>query len=168
MTTRPTIHAIMAMDDTDVGAGDASLSDADLAKVMGAASGLPAPVAQVMLSASDALGKSIGLKSSAAVTRNFAMPYTPAVRGLLLALRATGHGITAAFDTPHGAYVEAGLPRDFLSLGGTVQFDIAEDADRSVTMSGQSEISGQKFDWGKGKRALNEALDKADQFARRL
>jgi hypothetical protein len=156
------------MDFTDIGAGEAGMSDGDLAKVMGAVSGLPAPVAQGVLSLGDAMGKALGLKSNFVVIHTCATPYTTAVRGLLLALRATKHGINAAFDSPKGAYVEAQLPRDFFSLGGTVQFDISETANDTASISAKSEIQGQKFDWGKGKRALNEVFAKADQFARRL
>jgi hypothetical protein len=165
---RPKIRDILAMDGAEDIAGESGVSEEALVKIMGSVTGLPTPVAQMMLSAGDALGKSLGLKSNAAITRNYAGSYTAVLRGLLLSLHATKHTVAAAFDTPQGAYIEAQLPRDFFSLGETVQFDIAEDAAGAVTIAGQSEIKGQKFDWGKGKRALNEVLDKAEDFARRL
>ena len=168
MTERPKIRDILAMDGMEGGDGESGMSEEVLAKIMGSVTGLPAPIAQMTLSVGDALGKSLGLKSNAAVTRSYSGSYTAVVRGLLLSLHATKHTLAAAFDTPQGAYVEAQLSRDFFSLGGTVQFDIAEDSAGAVTIAGQSEIKGQKFDWGKGKRALEEVLDKAEDFARRL
>lgn len=155
----------------DVNVSDESgggTSEKDIAEALGAAYGLPASVAQALLSAGDALGRSLGLESHSQIERRYSLPYVPVVRGLLLGLRALSYEVAAIFDRPRGAFVEARLPTDFFSMGGIIQFDVIDQPDGTVTIAGQSEIKGQKFDWGKGKRALNDAFDKTDQFARLL
>jgi hypothetical protein len=165
---RPKIRDILATEGKEDVTDEGGVSEESLAKIMGSVMGLPAPIAQMLMSVGDAMGKSFGYKSTSIVTRTYTVSYTAALRGLVLALHATNHSVAVAFDTPRGAFVEAQLPTDFFSMGGTVKFDIIDYETGAVTIASQSEIKGQKFDWGKGKRALNEVLDKTGEFAGRL
>jgi hypothetical protein len=168
LSQRPTIRDIIAMDWGDPTSNNDGISEGELAKMMGSVAGMGAVFGRITLAFGDAVGRSMGLKSSTRIERSCHVPYVAAVRSLLLALRAMRHGLAAAVDTPRGSFVEARLPTDMFSVGGTVQFEIVEGEDGSVTLSAQSDIKGQKYDWGKGKRTLNEVLDKAEDFARRL
>lgn len=166
--SRPRIHDILTADELKGLARDAGMSESDLAKAMAPIAGLPSGVMQVAIQAGDAFGRSFGFKSVKTAELALAASYPAAVRGLVFALSGLGYAVTTAFDTPGGAYFEAQLPRDFFSMGGTLQFDLADRGANNVQIAGTSEIRGQKFDWGKGKRALGDVLAKTETFARRL
>jgi hypothetical protein len=124
LSERPTIRDIIAMDWGDPNSNNDGISEGELAKMMGSVAGMGAVFGRITLAFGDALGKSMGLKSSTRIERSYHMPYVTIVRSLLLALRAMRHGLAAAVDTPSGAFVEARLPTDMFSVGGTVQFKI--------------------------------------------
>jgi hypothetical protein len=165
---RPKLKDILASDDLKATAGDAGMSEQDIAKVLGPLSGLPDGLFHMTLKVGEALGQSLGLRSRKTHEQSFAQPYAAVVRALVLTLLGLRYGVTTLFDTPNGAYIEAKLPKDIFSLGGTLQFDIVEQAERQIQVIGASEIKGQMFDWGKGNRALKDVLAKTEQFARRL
>lgn len=165
---RPKLKDILASDELKGLGADAGMSEADIAKVLGPLGGLSSGVFQMTMKAGEAIGQSLGLKSSKQQEQTFALPYTTVVRALVLALASLRYGIATLFDTPKGAYIEAQMPKDFFSLGGAMQFDVIEEREGSIRVVAVTEIKGQMFDWGKGKRALRDVLGKTEQFARRL
>ena len=150
-------------------AREGGLSEEAIAKVMGPLlGGISGSAAQIAMVAGESLYVSMGLKTSKTAELSLAASYGAAVRGLVFALTSLGHDIITAFDTPAGAYFEAELPRDFLSRPGTLQFDVTEQGPNAVLIAAASEVKGQVYDWGKGKRALAAVLEKTEAFARRL
>ena len=114
------------------------------------------------------LGKSLGLSSKKEVSRRFRDPYEIVLKAMVMAMTAGDTGLTAATDTRRGAILMGGMPSDILSLGGRVEFDVMDLGEDGAEVIGASEIKGQMFAWGKGKRALNGVLDEAERLARRL
>jgi hypothetical protein len=165
---RPRIHEILTPDELKGLASDAGMSTDQIAKLLGPLSGLPSGAFQVSIEAGNAIGRSLGFKSSKSAETLLACDYPCAVRALVFALTGQKYALTTAFDTPHGAYFEAQLPNDLFALGGTLQLDLAEAGPGQIRLSGTSEIRGQMFDWGKGKRALADVFAKTQAFAARL
>jgi hypothetical protein len=165
---RPGVREILTAEELKGLAADAGMSEADLAKALAPISGLPGAVVQIGMEAGGALGRSFGFKSRKTAELSLACSYTAAVRGLVFALSSLRYGLTAMFDTPRGAYVEARLPGDIFSTGGALQFDVEELGPGRIKMAAASEIKGQVFDWGKGKRALADTFEKTQMFAARL
>jgi len=148
----------------DVAGGEvqgSGMSDTEYA-ALGALAGIPAPFVGVGLSAAEALANRFNIEAKNTAERTFAAPYGPAAKAFVLALHAQKFRMTVAFDTAHGACVEAELPRD-ISRGGTLSFSIT-DAGTTTTIAGTSEIKGQMVDWGKGNRALSELFATTERY----
>jgi hypothetical protein len=116
----------------------------------------------------EALGKALKFKSKKTVERTFDYEYAKVARALAISLGSLNPQFGVVFDTPTGAVIETRLPKDFFSLGGTVMLQLVEEDPSRVKIIGTSEIKGQLFDWGKGKRALNDIFDKTEQFLQML
>ena len=160
-SSRPSIKAVLA----EVACGaipGSSMSDAEYAQ-LGELGGIPAPLVGVVLGASEALGRRLNFASKNTLERTFAAPYEAVLKAFVLALQAQKLRMTVAFDTAHGACVEADLPNDMFSRGGTLSFSIG-DGTTTTTISGTSEIRGQRFDWGKGNRALGDLFAKTEHY----
>jgi len=115
-----------------------------------------------------ALGESLGLSSNKDVTRNFREPYPTVLRALVVVMAGGSTGLSLAVDTRRGAYLKGTLPSDMLSGAGEVEFALRDLGEAGVEIVGRSEIKGQMFAWGKGRRALNAVLDEAAQLVRRF
>jgi hypothetical protein len=165
---RPPIRTILTGEEMKGLATDAGLSMSDLASQLAPISGLPGGVLHVAMEAGGALGRSFGFTARKKAETRLAASYPTAVRALVFALHSIGRELTAAFDTPAGAYFEAKLPGDIFSPGGSLQFDVIEERPGAVRIAGASEIKGQMYDWGKGKRALADVFEKTEAFAKRL
>ncbi|MDQ2858662.1 MAG: hypothetical protein M3R53_08445 [Candidatus Eremiobacteraeota bacterium] len=160
-STRPSIKAVLA----EVARGEvpgSGMTEAEYS-ALGALAGIPAPLVGVVMSASEALERRLNFASKKSLERTFAAPYEAVLKAFVLALQAQKLRMTVAFDTAHGACVEADLPNDMFSRGGTLSFSIADGA-ASTTISGTSEISGQRFDWGKGNRTLGDLFAKTERY----
>jgi hypothetical protein len=166
--TRPAIREILSADELKGLAGDAGMSTDQIARLLGPLSGMGSGAFQVSIEAGNAIGRSLGFKSSKTAETMLSATYPVAVRALVFALTGQKYALTTAFDTPHGAYFEAQLPNDLFALGGTLQLDLTEIAPDRMRLTGTSEVRGQMFDWGKGKRALNDVFAKTQAFAGRL
>jgi hypothetical protein len=165
---RPGVREILTAEELHGMAAEAGMSEEQLAKALAPISGLPSGVLQIGFEAGGALGRSFGFKSRKTAELSLACSYTAAVRGLVFGLSSLRYGLTAMFDTPRGAYFEARLPGDLFSPGGSLQFDVEEVGPDRIRVVAASEIKGQMYDWGKGKRALADALEKTQMFAARL
>lgn len=114
------------------------------------------------------LGKSMGLSSKKEVTRHFCDPYDIVLKAMVMAMTTGDTGLTAATDTRRGAILMGNMPKDILSLGGKVEFEVIDLGENGTEVIGASEIKGQMFAWGKSKRMLNAVLNEAERMARRL
>lgn len=117
---------------------------------------------------SKALGESFGLKSERTEECTFNQNYELVLLALIVALKQSGNEITAIMDVPQGAIADSKLPGDLWSYPGSLRFDIIDEAPTRVRVVGHSEIKGQMFDMGKGKRALKAVFSAAEEYARRL
>jgi len=165
---RSSVQEILAADISTVARNRQGMSEKELAELMSPLSGLPSSVLHLTFKTGEAIGKTLGVKCTKKVERVFLCPYESVVRAMILSLGSFEHQIAAVFDTPRGCVIEAKLPVDIFSLGGSLFFEIVEERDSHVQIAGSSEISGQMFDWGKGKRALQGILDKAQQYSNLL
>lgn len=167
---RPKIHEILTPDELKGMAASSGLSLNAIAKVLAPIGGMSAGLFTVGLAAGEVLTTSMGARTGKTVELTLACSYPSAVRALVFALSAMRYQITSAFDTAAGAYVEAAMPGDFFSTGGTLKLDLfdADGPGKPVRLIGATEIKGQMFDWGKSKRALAELSGKVEEFARRM
>jgi len=166
--TRPAIATILAGDTLNLPPEDVAAKEQGLAKLMGALNGTPSSLNLLSLKATEALGQSLGWKTRKSAERTLPFAYAIVVRALALVLYDLRYGLTTCFDTPRGGYIESKLPIDWISLGGSLQFDIVDLDMQGTKIVGNSEIKGQSFDFGKSKRALSDIFDKTAQFAQRL
>lgn len=117
---------------------------------------------------SKALGDSFGLKSEKTEERTFHQNYEVVLLALIIALKQSGNEITAIMDVPQGAIADSRMPGDLWSYPGTLRFDIIDEAPTRVRVVGHSEVKGQMFDMGKGKRALNAVFSTAESYVKRF
>ncbi len=114
-----------------------------------------------------AMGEAFGAKSTKTEECTFNQNYELVVLSLITALEQSGNEVTAILDVPQGAIADTKLPADLWSFGGNLRFDIIDEAPMRVRVVGHSEIKGQVFDWGKGKRALRAVFSNVETYVRR-
>ncbi|MGH2514249.1 MAG: hypothetical protein ACRDHP_01200 [Ktedonobacterales bacterium] len=163
---RPSIREILAGQNIQ-GAGG-GMSEHEIANLLAPFTALSGDMFYASMKAGQALGNRLGIKTGKQLSRGFPVPYPTTVLALVLALRRLDKEITAIFDTPRGSSVEAKLPTDLFSMGGTMSFEIIDAGPPQTIIQGSAEIKGQIFDWGKTARALNEVFDTATDYARRM
>ncbi|MDL1970304.1 MAG: hypothetical protein LWW94_04895 [Candidatus Desulfofervidaceae bacterium] len=144
------------------------MSERDVANLLGPIVGLPGEVFYAVMKVGETLGKALNLKSSKRIERIFPYSYTYVVLFLVLFLRASQNKIVGLYDTPRGAIVEAKLPVDIFSLGGSLLFERVDEGPTRMLVIGVSQVKGQMFDWGKGKRAIKQIFDNTEQHLRRM
>lgn len=164
---RPSIQEIIAGQHLADSSGR-SISERDLANLMAPLAGLSGGAEYIAMKAGQSLGNALGMKVSKQEERTYPTPYAPTVLALVLALRRADRQFTALYDTAHGSAVEARLPTDLFSFGGTLTCEILESGPSQTVVRAASEIKGQKFDWGKGSRALRDVLDATADYLRRM
>jgi hypothetical protein len=139
------------------------MSEQEVAQLLAPIPGLR-ELFELSMKVGKAVGTAVGIQSGKTVEKVFSYPYPSIVRATALALGSLGQEITALVDTPRGSTIEARLPIDIFSLGGSLLLEIVEEGVLEVRLIGASEIKGQMFDWGKGKRALREVFDKIERY----
>ncbi len=167
-TTRPSVREIFSREGLEGEGAKPGATDEDIAKSLAPITGMPAEMFNLAMKAGEALGKSLHIKSKKQVEKSYTYAYADVVRAVALVLASLNRDLAAIFDTKRGSVIEARLPKDIFSLGGTLRFEIIDNGPSQVRIIGSSEISGQMFDWGKGKRALNEVFDKVEQYLRMM
>ncbi len=60
------------------------------------------------------------------------------------------------------------MSTDIWSYGGMLTIEFSDESPSRIVVSGESEIRGQMFDWGKGKRALEEIFSETGRYLQRL
>lgn len=163
---RPSIRDILAGQNIQGGTG--GMTDREVADLLAPFSSLSGDAFYASMKAGQALGTRLGIKSNKHVERGFPVSYPTTVLALVLALRRLNREITALFDTSRGGVIEARMPTDMFSLGGSLSFEIIDAGPPQTLVQGVAEIKGQIFDWGKSVRALNETFDTATEYARRM
>ena len=148
----------------------AGMSEKDLANLLAPLTQLSGNSFFLSMKAGEALGKAMGMKSSKQLQKIFPGPYqyATAVLACILAIRHMGREIISLFDTPRGSVIEIKLPVDVISFAGTLTIEIIDESPSRIVLNGTTEIQGQKFDWGKGKRALEQVFESTEQYLRRL
>lgn len=163
---RPTIREMLA--GQPLRPSTSGMTERDVAELLSAVGPLSSSLFLGSMRAGRALGSALGIQSAKRASRAFTAPYASVVLALALALRQQGREMTALYDTPRGATIEATLPNDAFSLGGQLAFEVVDGGAAGATIEGASVINGQSFDWGKGKRALTAVLDSTQQYLQRL
>jgi hypothetical protein len=159
---RASVRDILAVDDLKANIGQ-GMSEKDIANLLAPLIDLPGGLFLVSMKAGYALAKELNIKNNQRVEKIFPYSYPYVVRAVVLALGSLKREIITLIDTPKGSAIEAQLPNDIWSLGGSILFEIVDENSSQVRVIGASEIQ-QKFDWGKGKRSLNEVFNKVEQY----
>lgn len=116
-----------------------------------------------VMSVSDSLWKSVGIKNQTRITQKFATDYEKGVVALIDAIINHDNLIATLLDTAGGCFMRATLPVDVLSLGGTLAFQVIEASENEIEVIAASEVRGQLFDFGKGKRAIEQIFSRTSE-----
>jgi hypothetical protein len=163
---RPKVRDILSGDSEGVSASG-GMSEKQVAELLAPIGGLSGNLFHAAMKVGEATGKALDIASRKRVDQVFSEPYPYVVRSLGLALASLRYEPTLLFDTPAGSVIETRMPADIFSLGGLLQFEILDEREH-VRVLGISEVQGQAFDWGKGKRNLREVIRKTGDYLRMI
>jgi hypothetical protein len=164
---RPSIHAILTGQDLKDGP-HATMSEREVANLLASMAGVPSSMLYVGMKAGFSLGSAFGLKSRKRRERRFFAPYVPTVLAVVLAVHHESLRLTALSDTARGSAVEAELPTDMYSLGGSFTCEILDEGPEHTLLRAATQIKGQLFDWGKGQRTLDDVAESTADFLRHM
>jgi hypothetical protein len=137
-------------------------AESQVAAMAAAISGVPSGTFLASEQLTDALAKRFPkLAAKAAVEHDLDAPYETAGRALILALRACGLTIGAAFDTESGAVLEVKRPMTLLAPSFTLTIAIA---DRGETTHLTAQVQHAGIDWGQNAKLLAQLFDTADGY----
>lgn len=148
----------------------AGMSEKELADLLAPLAKLSSGNYYLAMKAGEALGRAMGIKSTKQLQRRFPphYQYTSVVLACILALRHLQNEIVSMYDTPRGSVVELKMAADIWSVGGMLTIEFIDESPSGIVINGESEIRGQMFDWGKGKRSIEEIFNETGQYLRRL
>lgn len=162
---RPKVRDILSGDLHDVVASG-GMTEKEVAELLAPiAGGLSGNLFHVAMKIGEATGKALDIASRRTIDQVFPAPYPHVVRALGLALASLQYQPTLLLDTQTGSIIETKMPADIFSLGGSLQFEIVDEGGQARVL-GTSEVKGQSFDWGKGKRNLREIMRKTEDYLR--
>lgn len=159
----------------DIISGQASIhvsgmSERELADLLAPISGVSGGTFYGSMKVAQTLGTAMGIKNTKKIEKSYPHPYQYAtiVLGYFFAMRRMELEIIALYDTPHGSVMEAKMPTDIFSPGGSLSFETRDESPSRIVVIGESEVKGQMYDWGKGMRTLRNVCDSAEQYIRRM
>jgi hypothetical protein len=164
---RPSIYTIMTGQDLEAGP-HATMSKREVADLLASIAGVSGRMLYVGMKAGHGLGSVLGLKSRKRLERRFLAPYVPTVLAVVLAVHHENLKLTALSDTAPGSAVEAELPNDVYSLGGTFTCEILDEGAEHTLVRAATHIKGQLYDWGKGRRTLDAVAESTADFLRHM
>jgi len=148
----------------------AGISEKEMADLLAPLANLSSGNFYLAMKAGEALGKAMGIKSTRQLQKIFPAryQYTSVVLACVLALRHLQDEIVSLYDTPRGSIIELKMPTDLWSFGGMLTIEFIDEGPSGIVVNGESEIKGQVFDWGKGKRTLEEIFRATERYLKRL
>jgi pSer/pThr/pTyr-binding forkhead associated (FHA) protein len=148
----------------------AGMSEKELADLLAPLAKLSSGNYYIAMKAGEALGKAMGIKSTKQLSKQFPphYQYTSVVLACILALRHLQNEIVSMYDTPRGSVVELKMATDLWSFGGMLTIEFIDEGPSGIVVNGESEIRGQMFDWGKGKRSIEEIFNQTERYLKRL
>ena len=152
--SRPSIQEILTGLNLRNNLQKSGMSERDVAGFLSTFAGIPSDLFFGSMKVGETIGRTLNIKSSKKVEKIFPYNYINVVFFLVLSLQSLEMELIALHDTHRGAFIETKLPIDIFSLGGSLVFEVIEEAPSRILVIGISEIRGQMFDWGKGKRSL--------------
>jgi len=111
------------------------------------------------------LGEKLGLKSGTARSARFAEPTGIMIVAVLCSLAQNGQQLQNVAQQTSGCTIDATLPSDMWSLAGELHVAIRE-AETATEIDATAKIKGQLYDWGKGRRALNQLFNDITTLAK--
>ncbi len=165
---RVSVRTILEQEGLSRVAGATGMSESKMAKGLAALGGQSTGMFLGSMIIGKAAANILGFRSKKQVRRVFREPYPTVLRALAVTMTGGSTGLTLAVDTRLGAYLKGTLPSDVFSGAGAVEFDVHDLGKDGTEVIGQSEIKGQMYAWGKGRRALNTVLDEAAEMIRRF
>jgi hypothetical protein len=144
------------------------MSEREVADLLASMAGVSGSMLYVGMKAGHSLGSALGLKSRKRRERRFFVPYVPTVLAVVLAVHHESLKLTALSDTERGSALEAELPNDMYSLGGSFTCEILDEGPEQTLVRAATQIEGQVFDWGKGRRTLAAVAESTADFLRHL
>lgn len=148
----------------------AGMSEKELADLLAPLAKLSSGNYYIAMKAGEALGKAMGIKSTKQLQKRLPpyYQYTSVVLACILALRHLQNEIVSLYDTPRGSVIELKISTDLWSFGGMLTIEFIDESPSGILVNGESEIRGQMFDWGKGKRSIEEIFNATEQYLKRL
>ncbi len=148
----------------------AGMSEKEMADLLAPLAKLSSENSYLAMKAGEALGKAMGIKSTKQLQKIFPTQYQYAsvVLACVLALRHLQNEIVSLYDTPRGSIIELKMSTDIWSFGGMLTIEFIDEGPSGIVVDGESEIKGQMFDWGKGKRTLEEIFSATERYLKRL
>ena len=148
----------------------AGMSEKELADLLAPLAKLSSGNYYLAMKAGEALGRVMGVKSTKQLQKRFPPQYQYAsvVLACILALRHLQNEIVSLYDTPRGSVVELKMATDLWSFGGMLTIEFIDESPSGIVVNGESEIRGQMFDWGKGKRSIEEIFNETERYLHRL
>ncbi len=109
-----------------------------------------------------------GWRSFTSIIETYPHDYASMAICLALALRHANRKLMALYDIPQGAVIEAKLAGDFWSWPGRLRFGIFDQSASFTYVIATAEIKGQLYDWGKGRRVLEQVMWETERLLRTL
>jgi hypothetical protein len=163
---RPTIEVLLAEESRLAALQGSSLSQPDRVNFQRVIASLPRTW---ITDPEDKLGLSRGgWRSFKSVEKIYPNEYASVATCLAIALWNLKRELIALYNMPQGAVIEAKLAFDFWSWPGRLRFGIFDQAGSITRLIATSEVKGQLYDWGKGRRALEQAFGETEGLLRIL
>ncbi|NUP30920.1 MAG: hypothetical protein HOU01_04285 [Streptomycetaceae bacterium] len=100
-----------------------------------------------------ALGRALGFEINKVHTAPYPQPVGMVLVGVSCAMAETGYRLTQVLQGTDGCVLEAALPRNWATKEGSVVCAVAGNAQQAQVQSAVK-VTGQLYDWGRGKRVL--------------
>ena len=159
MSGHPSVQSICEAYGVAPSAKSQGMTIDDVGKALATLSATP-EVFTPLLKMSDALWSNLGIRGSKRFSQEFPAAYSQVAARFLQALAHHNCSVTALWDTATGCFIEAKQPADVLSLRGTLGADVIAVSPNLVRVEVAAETCGQIFDWGKGRRLVDQVFDR--------
>lgn len=106
----------------------------------------------------------LGMNMDKTTSRRLSMPAGKALVGALCAMAKNGTELQSVEQAEDGCTLNANMPSSIWSFAGDLRVSVQRDG-RATLVETNIKIPGQKFDWGKSQRLMDDLFDSIPAFA---
>ncbi len=106
----------------------------------------------------------LGLNTAKSSSKRFTMPAGRVLVGVLCAMAMHGNELTKVDQHEDGCTLHATIPSSIYSFSGELHFTVRRETSATL-IEAETKIPGQKFDWGKSQRLLDNLFERIPAFA---